>query len=190
MKNSTETEKSYYVAVEQNYSENLGDPINYEESELMYLEEAEAQYLKELAEVESENGVYRIVTLKLQIIDEDGDISHPEEIKSEGCSCKEIEEGQIIVTYHSHKYMDYAYVITDVREVTEHNLTTEDLNYSKDSLFAPHDKVFDNLEDLKESYENGAFTVPFNKINSGRSIIENFLGICETEEEETEEEEN
>jgi len=187
--NSTETEKNYYVAVEQNYSENLGDPINYEESELMSLEEAEVQYAKELNEIESENGVYRIVTLKLQIIDEDGDISHPEEIKSEGCSCKEIEEGQIIVTYHSHKYMDYAYVITDVREVQGMALTTEDLNYSKDSLFAPHDKVFEDIEDLRNSYEKGAFTVPFNKINSGRHIIENFLGVYETEEE-TEEEEN
>lgn len=86
-----------------------------------------------------------------------------------------LDPNQIIVFYKHHRYMNYAYTIESIRFVYQTNIKYEaDLRNYDDSTLATYCQLFDSIEDLAESFENSNCT-PFNKLNHGIKITEDFL---------------
>lgn len=87
----------------------------------------------------------------------------------------DFEPDSIIVTYRHHRYMGYAYNITDVQETRYTRIKNEaDLVNFHDSTSASYHVHFNDIDELAEAFETGR-CVPFQKTNSGNSIVRAFL---------------
>lgn len=84
----------------------------------------------------------------------------------------DIPKGSIILTCANEKYMGYAYDMLEVR-TTLFRETYADLHPSLDYVSAPFDIVYNNFSELVNDYEEGRY--PFNKIASGRQIVEDYI---------------
>lgn len=88
---------------------------------------------------------------------------------------KELNPDAIIVYYRHHTYMNYAYTIEDVRFVQDTRFKTEaDLRNDADSISSTYCHLVSDLDELAEELRTGQW-IPFNKINRGSAIVEQFL---------------
>jgi PDZ domain-containing secreted protein len=149
-----------YTVITTAHTDNSSDELKSKSFET--LEYAESYFNEELKIESEEHGVQ----LELSIYYD------KELIKSDYKVSKLISNEAIIVTYqHVGKGMNYAYKITYVEK--SYNKRYCDLCANKDQRFSAYDTVFDNIEDLIDSYENGYGIM--GKLNKGRSIILDFL---------------
>lgn len=88
---------------------------------------------------------------------------------------EELDNDAIVVFYSHHRYMNYAY---DIKEVTLARYTDfkyeSDLVNERDSTSATYAKVYADIDELEEAFEN-RWSAPFDKINSGSSIVRNYI---------------
>jgi len=88
---------------------------------------------------------------------------------------EELGDNEIIVFYRHHMYMNYAYIIEDVKYIKHTDLKYEsDLVCHKDSTFATYCARFKDIDELAQEFVSGNYA-PFNKLNKGASIVEYFL---------------
>lgn len=88
---------------------------------------------------------------------------------------EELDPDAIIVFYSHHRYMNYAYDIKEVTLVRYTNFQSEsDLVNERDSTMTTYAKVYADIDELEEAFESRRST-PFDKINSGSSIVRNFI---------------
>jgi len=90
-------------------------------------------------------------------------------------SGKELDPDSIIVFYKHETYMNYAYSVTSVDFVRNTQIGVEsDMVNLRDSTMTTYCSHFDSLKELDESFWAGN-CVPFNKLQSGTSLIREFL---------------
>lgn len=161
--------KTYQVLIIENYNENEGNPDVYTR-EFNSLRDAKMYFKSESKKDYRENGKYCKIELWKCI---NGEQVGDDPIMVKKLNSPLLPDNGVIVTYEHVTYMDYCYKITDVRMV-EAGERYEDLNVCLDSIMRPCDAVFDSVEQLKEFYENQSIH-PFDKIKSGRFVINEFL---------------
>lgn len=159
---------NYKVTLEENFEGNNGNP-DYETFEFKYLKDARKKY-RELLKVESDtHGVY--TSIELVKVDENENVIA--DIENDRISSALLPKDCVIVTFKHVRYMYYAYQIISVRFVEDGD-RYEDLHVSKDYTSSHWDAIFKSVDELQDAYENGRY-MPMDKINSGSSIIEEFL---------------
>ena len=136
------------------------------------LEDA-THYYKELEKlITSDYGLYSEIQLIDNSTNERGGLINEEPLELNRLESAKIPEGSVIVTFKHVKHMNYAYKIIDVK--FSRGEKYKDLNDNEDSCFANWDCVLESVEELKKNYEEG-HSQPFDKMNSGSEIIEEFL---------------
>ena len=180
----TNNSDRYQVVVTEDYSGNTGDPFSREVSTFETLEEARKDYEAEKGETPDTIGCYRTV----ELADLGEDLNDYEVLESETTEGDIIPTEAVIVSYHHLTYMNYAYQITEVRK-PNFNERLSDLNPPVDHTYKTWDLVVSNIDELYSDYEHGNGS-PFDKLQKGSSIVEEFLGAngCEDYKEESDEE--
>ncbi len=174
----------YQVVITEDYSGNTGDPFSREVSTFETLEEAREDYEAEKGTEPSTIGCTRVVAL----VDLGEDLNDYNELESEETLGELIPETSVIVSYKHLTYMHYAYKVIEVRK-PNYNERVSDLNPPLDHTSATWEVVFDSVDEVEQAYEHGC-TSPFDKLQSGSSIVEEFLGAngCEDYIEDSDEE--
>jgi hypothetical protein len=158
------TTKNYSVKLVEDYSSNLGDPI-IEKYNFETYEDALKYYEKELT-LECENHGTNVC---VELWEDGNDEPLMECYKTSAL----LPVGSVVVTYQHHRHMNYSYDIIGVRDVRDGE-RYEDLSVSIDRTSTNWDVVFECKEELIDFY-NTKFCAPFNRINSGSRVIEEFI---------------
>lgn len=99
--------------------------------------------------------------------------------ESEANEGRKLDPDAIVVMYRHHMYMNYAYRIEAVKFVWETDLKTEaDCRNDADSTTATYYLVIEDIDKLAEFFGDPFMTyrpAPFNKLNSGATIVREFL---------------
>lgn len=121
----------------------------------------------------TENGKSCSVELWQVFLDDDDTELNRELDRSYFKNSALLPENAIIVTFNHERYMNYAYKIEEVRTpfVGERYAN---LHPNNDKVGSSWDLVLANFEAFLTAYNN-ANMPPFNKIHSGRNIIEEFI---------------
>lgn len=151
----------YKLSFYQDYQNNDGNPVYSEEFEFDTLKEADAK-MSELMELEPELGLTNYV----RIIDED------KTYREDSNSGRNLKPTEVIVTYHHDTYINYCYVIEEVKFADE-GMKTSDLQYDRDITFQSVDMLFDSVEELELSFIRRQSI--FNKIKTGSHLINEFI---------------
>lgn len=185
--NSVEkTENQFFIYRATSYRwEQTADPIRGNESLHLTLDKA----IEAAMEIKLDVGHHAIVekltfdTSELEELDDDFEI---EDFKNLSLSdTEEVERVNYnnggllprdgyIVWYKHHRYMNYAYTITEVEAVKHTTWETYcQLVDDSDDTFTEFAAVYDSLENLRTAYENG-FGI-FAKINKGAGKVEEII---------------
>lgn len=191
--------KTYTVLVTEDHDNNMGDPISSESYSFELLSDANKKYESELIIHAGGNGINRYVELcesneydpEEDGFDENYDIDPLyTQLKSDYCDSPALPKDGVIVYYCHVTYMGYAYAIDNIELVSNSEFKNySDLPYSDDHIHTTWARVYKSVEDMQEAYENG-YSQPFDKLQKGRRIVEEFLAeqgieeyIKESEEE-------
>jgi hypothetical protein len=132
------------------------------------LEEAQAYYKQQLELKHWLHGKYCIVELLRKLSGNEAVI-----IKHGYKQSAQLPENGVVVTYQHIQHLHYAYKITDVRFADVNEQYTH-LNENQQCAYKNCDAVFDTIEDMQKAF-NARDGVPFDKMQTGSSIIEDFL---------------
>lgn len=152
----------YSVSFYQDYQNNNGNPVYSEKFEFDTLKEADAK-MSELMELEPELGL----TNYARVVDEDGIF-----YREDSNSGRYLKPTEIIITYHHDTYINYCYVIEDVKFADE-GMKTSDLQYDRDITYQSVDLLFDSVEELEHAFIRRQSI--FNKIKTGSHLINEFI---------------
>lgn len=169
--------KKYTVVVTADFASNTGDPIKTTLYTYDELPAAESKYKVELKVKDDEYGVTTRVGLYESNTPEIGDEYDfmYTEISEQYRESKPLNQNAIVVFYRHLTYMNYAYEVLSVKHASETGAKTlSDLPYSYDSTSATWVSVLDTTDELVDAYEH-AYYAPFDKLNRGHRVVEDFL---------------
>lgn len=171
--------KSFTVTITEDYSDNQGNAVSFQENQFTSIADAETFYNIESNKPATEtNGTYTVVAMfESEEHNEGEECKNPleNELYSHQLPSAALPKDGVIVYFQHVTYMNYAYQITEVVNVSASGCSTyQDLPYSDDHTYSTWAHVAENVQELADDYERAAGQ-PFDKINKGSGIIKEFL---------------